>query len=52
VGQHAGRVTRLARDAHHARLVEAVLRHHATGDQRDVIAALRMVDDLGMGRCY
>ena len=49
VCQHAGGVTGLARDAHHARLVEAVLGHDATGHQRDLVAALCVINDLGHG---
>jgi hypothetical protein len=46
VRQHPGGVAGLARDAHHARLVEAVLGDHAAGDQGNLVASLRMVDDL------
>ena len=49
VRDHAGGVARLARDAHDRRLVEAVLRHDAAGDQGDLVAALLVVDDLGHG---
>jgi hypothetical protein len=47
VRQHAGGVAGLARDAHHAGLVEAMLGHHAAGNQRDLVAALLVIDDLG-----
>jgi len=40
VRQHAGRVARCACDAHHARLLEAVLGHDATRNQCDFVAAL------------
>ena len=49
VRDHAGGVAGVARDAHHARLVEAMLGDHAAGHQGDLIAALVVIDDLGHG---
>ena len=50
MGHHAGGVARRARDARHRRLLESVVGDHLAGDQRDLVAALGMVDDLGHGR--
>ena len=49
MGDHARGVARRARDARHGRLLEAVVGDHLAGDQRDLVPALGMVDDLGHG---
>jgi hypothetical protein len=44
---HAGGVARLARDPHNGGLVEAMFRYNPTRDERDLVAALLVIDNLG-----
>ena len=46
---HAGGVACLARDTHDRCLIEAMLGDHSARHQRNLIATLLVIDDLGHG---